>query len=40
MFSNKLEKNPSPLICFILKNLDFNLSQFMQLPIRYGLLFL
>ena len=40
MFLNKLEKNPSPLICFILKNLDFNLSQFIQLPIRYGLLFL
>ena len=28
MFLNKLEKNPSPLICFILKNLDFNLSQY------------
>ena len=40
MFLNKLEKNPSPLICFILKNLDFNLLQFIQLPIRYGLLFL
>ena len=40
MFLNKLEKNPSPLICFILKNFDFNLSQFMQLPIRYGFLFL
>ena len=39
MFLNKLEKNPSPLISFILKNLDFNLSQFIQLPIRYGLLF-
>ena len=31
---------PFPLICFILKNLDFNLSQFMQFPISYGLLFL
>ena len=40
MFLNKLEKNPSPLICFILKNLDFNLSQILQLPIKYGLLFL
>ena len=40
MFLNKLEKNPSPLICFILKNLDFNLSQFIQLAIKYGLLFL
>ena len=40
MFLNKLEKNPSPLICFILKNLDFNLSQFVQLAIKYGLLFL
>ena len=36
MFLNKLEKNPSPLICLILKNFDLNLSQFMQLPIRYG----
>ena len=40
MFLNKLEKNPSPLICLILKILDFNLSQFIQLPIKYGLLFL
>ena len=40
MFLNKLEKNPSPLICLILKNLDFNLSQFIQLAIKYGLLFL
>ena len=40
MFLNKLEKNPSPLICLILKKFDFNLSQFIQLPIKYGLLFL
>ena len=40
MFLDKLEKNPSPLICFILKNLDFNLSQFIQLAIKYCLLFL
>ena len=37
---NKFPKIPFPLICFILKNLDFNLSQFIQLPIKYGLLFL
>ena len=40
MFLNKSEKNPSLLICFILKNLDFNLSQFIQLAIKYELLFL
>ena len=40
MFLNKFPKIPSPLICFILKNLDFNLSQFIQLAIKYGLLFL
>ena len=40
MFLNKLEKNPFTLICFILKSLDFNLSQFIQLAIKYGLLFL
>ena len=40
MFLNKLEKNPSPLICFILRNLDFNSSQFIQLAIKYGSLFL
>ena len=40
MFLNKFPNIPSPLICFILKNLDFNLSQFIQLAIKYGLLFL
>ena len=40
IFLNKLEKNPFPLICLIEINFDFNLSQFMQLPITYGLLFL
>ena len=40
MFLNKFPKIPSPLICFKLRNLDFNLSQFIQLVIKYGLLFL
>ena len=37
---NKFPNIPFPLICFILKNFDFNLSQFIQLAIKYGLLFL
>ena len=40
IFLNKFPNMPFPLICFILKNLDFILSQFIQLPIKYGLLFL
>ena len=40
MFLNKFPNIPFPLICFILKNLDFNLSQFIQLEVKYGLLFL
>ena len=40
MFLNKFPKIPPPLICFILKNLDFSLSKFIQLAIKYGLLFL
>ena len=39
MFLNKFSKMLFPLICFILENLDFNLSQFIQFPIKYGLLF-
>ena len=33
-------KNPFPLICLIELNFDFNLSQIIRLPIKYGLLFL
>ena len=40
MFLNKFPKIPFPLICLIEMNLDFNLSQILQLPIKYGLLFL
>ena len=40
IFLNKFPNIPFPLICFILKNLDFNVSQILQLPIKYGLLFL
>ena len=37
MFLNKFPKIPSPFICFILENLDFNLSQFMQILIYHNL---
>ena len=39
-FLDKFPNIPFPLIFFLLKNFDFNLSQILQLPITYGLLFL
>ena len=40
MFLNIFPKMPFPLIYLTETNFDFNLLQFMQLPITYGLLFL
>ena len=40
IFLNKFPNIPFPLICLIEINLDFNLSQLIQLLIKYGLLFL
>ena len=37
MFLNNFPNIPFPLIFLILINLDFNLSQFLQLPIKYAL---
>ena len=40
IFLNKFPNILFPLIRLIVINFDFNLSQFIQLPIKYGLLFL